>query len=547
MKRAAIYVRVSTSRQAERDLSIPDQITQCRAWCDRNGCEVVDVFSEPGASALDEDRPVFQEMIFKSKRTDKPFDVVVVHSLSRFSRDVNHAVSYTRKLQKAGVELVSITQDFGQDGSAEFIKTILHAFDEHQSRETAKHVSRAMIENARQGFWNGNLPPFGYTLEIKERRGNKDKKVLVVDEVESVVVRMIFDFALGRSGRPLGVKKIAVHLNERGYLKRGHRWSVGSVHKTLTYSTYCGKHLFNRRDTRKDRARPPSEWVTVDVPAIVDESIFNAVGALLHERSPVKIPPRVVNSPTLLAGIACCGHCGSALIKNTGRGKSGEAYTYYVCSKRQKEGTLDCKGIRMRMDALDEIVIQEVTKRVLEPEHLAELLDGYMRASVDRTASAHVQLAKLRHAHKEAEAGIARLLGLVEKGMMDTDDPVMRERFAALKLQRDEMAREVAELQKRLAAGNPVLTIEKIEAVGRLLRDKLFEGPPELRQAYARLLLSEVAVTREEIRISGSKTVLARCTSADLGNAAPGVLSFVQKWRSLRESNPPLQRERLPS
>ena len=68
MKRAAIYVRVSTSRQAERDLSLPDQIAQCRAYCERQGWEVVEIFSEPGASALDDDRAVFQEMIYKATR-----------------------------------------------------------------------------------------------------------------------------------------------------------------------------------------------------------------------------------------------------------------------------------------------------------------------------------------------------------------------------------------------------------------------------------------------------------------------------------------------
>ena len=47
MTRAAIYVRVSTARQAERDLSIPDQIVQCRTWCQRQDIEVVQVFSEP--------------------------------------------------------------------------------------------------------------------------------------------------------------------------------------------------------------------------------------------------------------------------------------------------------------------------------------------------------------------------------------------------------------------------------------------------------------------------------------------------------------------
>ena len=160
MTRAAIYVRVSTARQAERDLSIPDQIVQCRTWCARQGIEVVRVFSEPGASALDEDRPVFQEMIHTAKRSDKPFDLVVVHSLSRFSRDSLHSELYIRELRKAGVELVSITQEVGQDPTGEMFRKLLHIFDEHQSRETAKHVHRAMLENARQGFWNGSRPPY---------------------------------------------------------------------------------------------------------------------------------------------------------------------------------------------------------------------------------------------------------------------------------------------------------------------------------------------------------------------------------------------------
>ena len=110
MTSAAIYVRVSTARQAERDLSLPDQIAQCRAYCERQGWDVAEVFSEPGASALDEDRPVFQELIYKATRSDKPFDFVVIHSLSRFSRDALHSELYVRKLRKAGVELVSITQ-----------------------------------------------------------------------------------------------------------------------------------------------------------------------------------------------------------------------------------------------------------------------------------------------------------------------------------------------------------------------------------------------------------------------------------------------------
>jgi site-specific DNA recombinase len=240
MTRAAIYVRVSTARRAEHDLSLPDQVTQCRQYCEREGWEVAEIFSEPGASALDENRPSFQEMIYKATRIDRPYDIVVVHSLSRFSRDALHSELYVRQLAKAGVRLASITQDIADDAGGEFIRKVLNVFNVHQSRENAKHVHRAMCENARQGLWNGSRAPFGYRTEVRERRGTKDKKILVIDETEAGIIRLIFDLATGGHGRPLGVKAIASRLNERGIHRRGRRFTTGGIHDILTATTYHG-------------------------------------------------------------------------------------------------------------------------------------------------------------------------------------------------------------------------------------------------------------------------------------------------------------------
>ena len=535
MTRAAIYVRVSTARQAERDLSIPDQIVQCRTWCQRQGIEVVQVFSEPGASALDEDRPVFQEMIHTAKRTDNPFDLVVVHSLSRFSRDSLHSELYIRELRKVGVELVSITQEVGQDPTGEMFRKLLHIFDEHQSRETAKHVHRAMLENARQGFWNGSRPPYGYGVEIAERRGSKDKKVLVVDEGEAHVVRMIFDMAAGAEGRPMGVKAIATWLNERGILRRGRRFTTGGVHAILTATTYHGKHHFNRTDSRNGRSRPPSEWIPLAVPALINERTFNAAQALLQSRAPKRVAPRLVNTPTLLAGVARCGSCGAALIQNTGKGGQ---YRYYCCSTRLKEGPFGCKGLRMPMDKLDSIVIGEVTKHILQPDHLKTLLGDYLRTAIEREDRNRDRLRQMRQDHKEAEAGLTRLLELVEKGLMDAEDGSMRERLVSLRFRRDELAEQISDLTRRLAMAEPVITPAKVEKLASLLREKLHNGPPDLRQAYARLLLSEVRVRPHEIRISGSKAVLARSAAGGADKTAPAVLSFVREWCTRRDSNP---------
>jgi DNA invertase Pin-like site-specific DNA recombinase len=61
--RAALYLRVSTGRQADNDLSIPDQRRQAKANCASRGWEIAADYVEPGASATDDRRPEFQRMI----------------------------------------------------------------------------------------------------------------------------------------------------------------------------------------------------------------------------------------------------------------------------------------------------------------------------------------------------------------------------------------------------------------------------------------------------------------------------------------------------
>ena len=107
--RAALYLRVSTGRQAESDLSIPDQRRQATAYCAGRGWEIAAEYVEPGASATDERRPEFQRMIDAATTKPPPFDVVLVHSFSRFFRDQFQLEFYVRRLARSGVRLASIT------------------------------------------------------------------------------------------------------------------------------------------------------------------------------------------------------------------------------------------------------------------------------------------------------------------------------------------------------------------------------------------------------------------------------------------------------
>jgi site-specific DNA recombinase len=48
-----------------------------------------------------------------------------------------------------------------------------------------------MKENARQGFWNGALPPIGYRIIAGEQRGHRTKKTLEIAETVRLIFRLV--------------------------------------------------------------------------------------------------------------------------------------------------------------------------------------------------------------------------------------------------------------------------------------------------------------------------------------------------------------------
>ncbi|MGE4352249.1 MAG: recombinase family protein, partial [Bdellovibrionales bacterium] len=191
----AIYARVSTGRQAENELSIPDQLRQMRQWAERNGHVIVKEYIEPGATATDDKRPVFQDMMADATmKGTSPFQMIVVHSFSRFFRDHIEGAIYQRRLRKHGVKLESITQQTNDDPSGDMHRSMIMLFDEYQSKENAKHTLRGMQENARQGYFNGSKAPFGYKTIDAGQTGTRGriKKKLAINEAEAEIVKEIF-------------------------------------------------------------------------------------------------------------------------------------------------------------------------------------------------------------------------------------------------------------------------------------------------------------------------------------------------------------------
>ena len=536
--RAAAYVRVSTSRQAEHETSLGDQIAAITAYCDSRGILLVDVYREPGASATDDARPQFQSMIESAISRERPYDLAIVHSFSRFFRDQFEFERYRRKLAKAKVELVSITQDVGEGTTGDLVRSILSKFDEYQSAETAKHVRRSMVANARQGFWNGSRPPLGYKVLVAERRGDKDKKVLAVDETEAPLVRRIFSLYLegdGESG-PIGIKKIASWLNARGYQYRGKSFHVSNVDAVLRRTTYAGTHYFNRTDSRSGGRRPREQWVPMEVPSIVDEQTFQTVQARMAERNPKQTPARIVSGPTLLTGIARCGceGCQGALTIRTG--KSGR-YRYYACSRHATRGETACSGRSIRMEKLDGMVLDALEHRILHPDRLPQLLEAFLEKSDVSDSRRREELASLRTEKTNSMGALNRLYELVEQGLASPTERDFAERLTHHRNRIASLTADIDALERQLKSTQRTITPQVVGRFGSLLRDGLRGDNPALRQAYVRLLIDQVVVEYEEVRIRGSRKALERAVVATAASTRKKVPSFARKWRARQDSN----------
>ncbi|MFN4923525.1 recombinase family protein [Bradyrhizobium sp.] len=536
-KRVATYYRVSTGRQLTTEASIPSQRKITAGFCDQNSYLIVDEFVE-AKTATDDRRPVLQEMIDRACASDHPYDAIVFYAFNRFFRNVAEMELTIRKLRKHGVEVVSVTQPTGDDPSQILVRQIIGAFDEHTSREISKNTTRAMRESARQGFWNGATPPLGYKIVEAERRGQKIKKKLDTDPVEAETVRLIFKLYLDGDGTtgPLGVKETTKWLNSHGYrTRRAATFGVGPVHKILTNSCYAtGQWPYGVRSSRDGRKYDASTVIHIPVPALIEQADFDRVKVKLAKSNPKSTPPRVVNGPSLLTGIAVCASCSSGMTRTGTINRQGRSYSYYSCAGAHQKGKTVCKGRHIPAGTLDEIVLTNLKQRVLAPNRIADLLKSLIERQAAKNESADRRLLDLQRELSDAEDRLKRLYRSIEDGIVELDD-ILRERTATLKSQREraKAALDHARVQCGTAAA---IDAGKIDAFARLMNEKLDTADINTRKGYIHSIIDAIEVDDKAIRIIGSKDIL-QAAIAGKQTENGNVRGFVRKWRARNDSN----------
>ncbi|WP_448192738.1 recombinase zinc beta ribbon domain-containing protein [Azospirillum sp. sgz301742] len=173
--------------------------------------------------------------------------------------------------------------------------------------------------------------------------------------------------------------------------------------------------------------RPPDDWITIPVPAIIDAALFEAVQAQLAENQRLR-RRRVQGERYLLQGLLVCQECGYAYyakpinqqLLRTGR----PAYSYYRCTGSDAYrfgGQKLCQNRQVRMDWLDEVVWREIVQFLKQPDRIeAEYrrrLQSVQAADTDQQTviALEKQLAALRR-------GMGRLIDSYTDGIIEKHD-----------------------------------------------------------------------------------------------------------------------------
>lgn len=478
--RVVLYARVSSEKQAEKDLSIDAQIKALKKYAGGLGHKMVDIFIDKAESGRTANRPAFQKMMSLAKSENTPFEAVLVWKLNRFARSREVSILYKAQLRKNGVDVISINEPVDNSPAGMMLEGILESVDQFYSDNMALDIKRGMLENASRGFYNGGKAPFGYNIK-KVKVGSIDKSKLTVDTNTSPIVEKIFSFYLDGEG----AKNIAIYLNSNYlHLKT---WSKKTVLGILRNEIYTGAMVWNRNC--EDLIR-----VEETHPSIIDKDEFVRVQKILASRSPKEIHPRTVGSGNLLNGLLKCNSCKKAYTSYSA--KSG-AYHYYTCQSRFKSGKDVCSQGDFNIDKLDNLIIDRIKDRILTEDNIRELLDLINSEFGVIEKEIRGKLGELSNTLAIKEKARDRLFELVET-TEELDYSDIAPRIKRSNKEISDIETNILEQQYKLAVNEPPkLTEEEIRPYLDELHQTLLHSSIVEQRNFIRSFIQKIHIDKE--------------------------------------------------
>jgi DNA invertase Pin-like site-specific DNA recombinase len=359
--RAALYGRVSSEEQVE-GYSLDAQDRAGRAHLEAQGWELVRVYRDEGKSARSDDlakRPQFAAMLADAEAG--LFDVIVVHKLDRFSRNLRVTLETLERLERSGVGFVSISEqmDFTTPTGRVMLST-MGGFAQFYSDNLSLETKKGKAEPKAQGLYNGLLP-FG--LKKHAETG------LPVPDPETYP-GLLLAFQLAAQGK--SDRDVADALNTAGYRTTGNRGR-----NPFTKDTVC--RLLQNRFYLGELPDGKGGWVPAAHQPVLDEELFAQAIAARRANQSGSLNVTRQHRRHSLSGLGVCGHCGGKLHILTHRDGKARIYCY------QRRQATSCQQRSLHLTVIEEQLTTYLQTFHLPEEVVAEIVSLYEAAGQRRT------------------------------------------------------------------------------------------------------------------------------------------------------------------
>ena len=452
--KAALYARVSSEEQVE-GYSIDAQRRAFQTLLQTRGWTAYREYIDEGKSARTDNinqRPAFKEMV--GDALAGKFDVLVVHKLDRFSRNLRITIEYFDKLLKVGVTFISINEqmDFTTP-SGKVHLALLGAFAQYYSDNLSQETKKGWHERRAQGLYCGLLP-FG------AMKGDDGVPIPHPDTYPGLF--MSFEYAAqGKSD-----KEVAQALNSAGYRTTGNQgnrlFSKDTVRGMLQNRFYIGQLSDGNGGFLKAKHEH-----------FISDELWNQAqeSRQRNRKAPKHHPAKSIISS--LTGITYCWYCKGRI--HIGTSHSGKRRM--LCYNRSKGWACSQKS------ALLEVYEYQI-EQYLDTFHIP---DDYQA----KILQAHK---KLQVAYEDSEKEQARLEARLER---------LRKAFTWGDISEDQYLREKAKTLETLRALSPIENKSSVlERLAELLRNvtKAWkDADQELRNRLARQLFDEIWVKDKQV------------------------------------------------
>ncbi|MBI3681122.1 MAG: recombinase family protein [Acidobacteria bacterium] len=526
----AVYMRVSTEEQRERQ-SIATQRDFGERYCQLHSLAVHKVYADDGVSGTVplEDRPEGSQ-ILQDARHGK-FDQLLVYKLDRLGRDTRLILNAVADLEKHGVRIRSMTEEFDTGtATGRLMLTLLSGFASHE-REVIRERSVAGTNRvAEAGAWMGGIVPYGYR-KVGEKR---DAHLMISEEAipglamsEAEVIREVFRMAaVERKSCPVIVSRLndlripCAYVRDDRLFLRGKRkqrtsgiWRAGRIRGLITNKTYMGVHEFGKRSVSE---RPV---ISRAVPAIVTEATWKKAQETLQAN--FLFSPRSAKNQYLLRGLIKCGLCGLTYVGIAANRPNGKREFYYRCNGAHSPSVYSalgrCQSKAVRGDHLEQQVWSDVETFLRNPEPVLQQLHARLESDAQGSDQIRKQVTRLEGLLAQKATERSRVVALYRRGRLTDAD---------LDTQMDEIGKEegaleaqIAELSGRIAGADSIgATISSAQTLLESLRKRLDEPISwEQKRRLIEVLVAGIRVdTVEECGVKQSNvTVTYRFSQPD--------------------------------